>query len=813
MVAAGSRLLWLPFVHKLPAVLLSTLADVALGLLVVASAWQASRRSIYFARIVWISVAIASALWALSDIVGAVALAFAGFGAALEVFWQSTIIFYVVGIVLAVPLLQREDEEESGIDWLRTFDVAQLGILTFCAYLIFFYVPATTNSSEASRIHSFIALHLLRDGFLALGFLYRGWRSRAPALRRLQIGLAIFFVGYIASGSSIYFYVKASPWQIPLLDLLADIPLLFLLWLAVSWHMPAETAPPPQVTRSPQELFWAQSVPVVLPISVIALASRASAQYMRIAWTAVAASVMCYAGRLMVMHRREAEVQSRLRAVEERLAQAFRSSPAAITISRLSDGRYIDVNDRWLELMKLARQEVIGRTSTELGIWTHPTDRKRLTDALGAKGSVRDTAFDLQMAGRTVPALVSAELTEFDGEQAIIASVLDVSELAHATQQLRQAQKMEAVGRLAGGVAHDFNNLLTIISGYSELQLETTEAGDEVHRQAKEIRAAARRAASLTQQLLAFSRQQVLQPKILDLNEIIREMERMFARLIGEDVETRTVLAPDLGLIEADPGQIEQILMNLVVNSRDAMPHGGKLTIDTANSHLGPEYTVDHSYVMPGDYVRLAVTDTGIGMDAETCNRIFEPFYTTKEMGKGTGLGLSTVHGIVKQSGGHIEVYSELGHGTTFKIYLPRAKKASIRPRLEPQRSVGQRGSEKILLAEDDAQLRELAASVLVSNGYTVFPAADADEVDAICAQQSVDLLVTDVVMPKMSGKDIATRVSAHFPRAKTLYMSGYTTDAMVHHGVLNEGIFFLQKPFTPAALAAKVREVLDSDQ
>ena len=392
----------------------------------------------------------------------------------------------------------------------------------------------------------------------------------------------------------------------------------------------------------------------------------------------------------------------------------------------------------------------------------------------------------------------------------MVGFIADVTEQRDLELQLRQSQKMEAVGRLAGGVAHDFNNLLTIISGYSELLLESA-ASPGPRKQAEEIKSAAHRAASLTQQLLAFSRQQVLQPKVLDLNGIVREVERLLGRLIGEDIDLRTVLAPDLGLVEADPGQIEQILMNLVINSRDAMPRGGKLTIDTANAHLDRDYASDRRYVAPGDYVCLAVSDTGVGMDAETCSRIFEPFYTTKDVGKGTGLGLATVYGIVKQSRGHIEVYSAPGRGTTFKIYLPRTQRRSTGAATELQRTVKHGGSEKILLVEDDAQLRDLATAVLTSHGYTVFSAGDVNAVGAVCSGQQIDLLVTDVVMPHVSGKEIASQVIGHFPQVKVLYMSGYTTDAVVHHGVLEEGISFLQKPFSPATLAAKVREVLDA--
>jgi len=389
----------------------------------------------------------------------------------------------------------------------------------------------------------------------------------------------------------------------------------------------------------------------------------------------------------------------------------------------------------------------------------------------------------------------------------------DITEHSRLEEQFRQAQKMEAVGRLAGGIAHDFNNLLTVISSYSELLLEDLPAGDEARRDdLGQIKKAAGDAAALTRQLLAFSRQQVLAPRIIDLNEIVTGAGKMLQRLIGEDITLALVLAPELGWVKADPGQIEQVIMNLAVNARDAMPEGGKVTIETANVELDASYVLEHSAVVPGRYVQLVVSDTGIGMTEEVKRRLFEPFFTSKEVGKGTGLGLATVYGIVKQSGGSIWVYSEPGQGATFKIYLPRVDEAEARDRRPDAARPPARGNETVLFAEDAAPVRNVAREILERHGYTVLEAPNGRAALDIAAQRRgpIHLLLTDVVMPEMSGRQLADQLTALRPEIKVLYISGYTDDSIVRHGVLEAGIAYLQKPFTPEALARKVREVLD---
>ncbi|HEV2913751.1 MAG TPA: PAS domain S-box protein [Pyrinomonadaceae bacterium] len=379
-------------------------------------------------------------------------------------------------------------------------------------------------------------------------------------------------------------------------------------------------------------------------------------------------------------------------------------------------------------------------------------------------------------------------------------------------EQLRQSQKMEAVGRLAGGVAHDFNNLLTAINGYSDLTMRRLQSSDPLRQNIEEIKKAGNRAAALTRQLLAFSRKQVLQPKVLDLNMVISDLEKMLHRLIGEDIDLRVAVSPQLGSVKADPGQMEQVIMNLVVNARDAMPDGGKLTIKTKNVYLDEEYARHHIAVEPGHYVMLAISDNGCGMNEETRTRIFEPFFTTKVQGKGTGLGLSTVYGIVKQSRGNIWVYSEEGSGTTFKVYLPRVEEEvdAIQQTQQPRMSA--QGTETLLLVEDDEMVRHMVREVLELSGYRVLEASDGQTALVLFERyaEPIHLMLTDVIMPGMSGRTLADQVTRLRAETIILYMSGYTEDAIVHHGVLNKGVNFIEKPFTPDALARKVREVLD---
>ncbi|MBP3960846.1 response regulator [Gemmata sp. G18] len=447
----------------------------------------------------------------------------------------------------------------------------------------------------------------------------------------------------------------------------------------------------------------------------------------------------------------------------------------------------------------------------ELARRVHPDDRPRVDGALhrALAGVPFEIEHRLVVGERTKWVNVRGEpALDADGRIAgIIGVTQDVTERKRLEEHFRQAQKMEAFGQLAGGVAHDFNNLLTVINGYSDLLLGTVSAADRPSLDA--IRDAGERAAGLTAQLLAFSRRAVLEPKVLDPNTVVDETGRLLRRLIGEDISLVTSLDPAVSRVRADPGQVGQVLINLAVNARDAMPRGGQLTIETRDVELDEEYARVHTGVLPGRYVLTAVADTGTGMSGAVKERIFEPFFTTKEVGKGTGLGLATTYGIIKQSGGHIEVYSEIGVGTTFKVYLPVVDGGSASTSSDSV--VVRGGTESVLLVEDQVNVRTFALLALQTYGYAVTPATDGrDALYLVGAGAPVDLLVTDVVMPGMSGRELAEVLRHRYPGLKVLFTSGYTDDAVVRHGVLEADAAFLQKPYTPMALARKVREVLD---
>ena len=449
------------------------------------------------------------------------------------------------------------------------------------------------------------------------------------------------------------------------------------------------------------------------------------------------------------------------------------------------------------------------------GITPLPIDRYPLARALGGE-NITDAEIVVKPVEGNPRAVLCSGRPVFSANGTRIGAVLalhDMTEHRRLEGQLLQAQRMEAVGRLAGGIAHDFNNMLTAVISYSDLLLRDLDPGDTRHGDVAEISKAAHRAASLTRQLLVFSRQQVVQPWVVDLNESVAELEKMLARLIGADIALTTKLEPTLGRVKADPGQIEQIVMNLVVNARDAMPAGGQLTIETANVELDGSYAVAHAFTAPGRYVMLSVSDNGCGMSRETRQHIFEPFFTTKEPGKGTGLGLSTVYGIVRQAGGHLWVYSELDVGSTFKIYLPRVD-TPVSERVEPTGAPSIRtGSETILLVEDDAAVRGVAGRILRRSGYTVLEATNGVEALHICADPAVviDAIITDMVMPELGGREFACALNEFRPGARLIFMSGYTEDAVTRQSLLEPGAAFLEKPFTPDTLTRKLRGVLDA--
>jgi len=511
---------------------------------------------------------------------------------------------------------------------------------------------------------------------------------------------------------------------------------------------------------------------------------------------------------------RDAKARATLRATEASYATMVEHAPVPIYRST-PDGRILAVNDALVRLLGYASADEVLQLRMARDVYADPAERQRLLDRDVQSDRVYDELeatwkrqdgrlLTLQLSVRTIRnALGHVDYYE--------TFVHDLTEQRRLQTQLVQSQKMEAVGRLAGGIAHDFNNLLTVITTSCDLLLEDLAAADPKREDVEQVRQAADGATALTRQLLAFSRQQVLAPQVVDLGDVVHGVEKMLRRVIGEDIDLVTVLGAEAGAVKADVGQIEQVLMNLAVNARDAMPTGGKLTIETGNIEHDPDYAREQEAAAVSRFVMLAVSDTGVGMDEATKARIFEPFFTTKEPGKGTGLGLATVYGIVKQSGGFIWVYSEPGLGTTFKIYLPRVDAAPEAGVATPALTASLRGTETVLLVEDAAAVRSVTHQALSRQGYTVLDAPNGAEALRIAADHpgAIHLLLTDVVMPGISGRQLSDELTRLRPDTKVLFTSGYTDDAVVRHGVLESGIAYLQKPFTVDGLARKVREVL----
>ena len=472
-------------------------------------------------------------------------------------------------------------------------------------------------------------------------------------------------------------------------------------------------------------------------------------------------------------------------------------------------GRIVDVNRRCSELLGVPAPDLIGRSVID---FVAPESRETVARHVRSGSEALYEHLALRADGTQVPVEVQAKNVTIGGRALRVTALRDVSERRNLEEQVRLAQRMESIGRLAGGVAHDFNNLLTVILSLTKL------LGDSPNNEANaddlaQIQAAADRASTLTQQLLAFARRQIAKPEVIDLNVLVTTLDSMLHRIIGEDVTLTSVCTPDLGKVRADPGQIEQVLLNLVVNARDAMAGGGELTLETANVTLGDDYVAKHPEITAGEYVMVSVSDTGVGIDAATLPQIFEPFFTTKAPGRGTGLGLATCYGIVKQSGGSIWVYSEVGKGTIFKIYLPRVwDAASARQPAVATPAAG--GTETLLVVEDNDMVRRLAVRVLAARGYHVLEAGDGAEALRVYTAHpgQIDLVVTDVVLPLMSGKELADKLRQLRPGIKILYTSGYTENTIVHHGVVDADVHFLPKPYLPSDLAERVRAVLDKE-
>ncbi len=510
------------------------------------------------------------------------------------------------------------------------------------------------------------------------------------------------------------------------------------------------------------------------------------------------------------------QIMEALKEREERYERLFNSSYDAIGVHEIGEkngeGRFVEVNDAACIHFGYSREELLKMTPKDIDAKEVDEQRANAFKKLLETGHVIFETIHINKSGKKVPVEISSRLFESQGKRYILSIARNISDRKRMEQELQQAQKLESIGRLAGGIAHDFNNMLSVILGYTELAISQLPPQNSLYADFVEIKMAAERSKDLTRQLLAFARKQTVSPKVLNLNETIESMLKMLRRLIGDDIEL--IWSPSLNLwpIKIDPSQIDQILANLCVNARDAISDVGKITIETSIVTLDKNYTAEHLGCLPGDYILLAVSDNGCGMDKETVSKLFEPFFTTKELGKGTGLGLATIYGIVRQNNGCITVYSEPNHGTTFKIYLPKYQGLNIDSPLTNNVQISNKGSETILVVENESSVLKLTFAMLNHEGYKVLAASLPSEAIQIAEtyKQNINLLITDVVMPEMNGKELAKKLLSFFPNLKILFMSGYTANVIAHHGVLDEGVHFLHKPFSLQSLTFKVREVLD---
>jgi two-component system, cell cycle sensor histidine kinase and response regulator CckA len=718
--------------------------------------------------------------------------------------------FFFAFSPMLVALLLTPARESRSIDWERTLDFVQAGIVLLTAFLYFFLIPAWQQPFP-DQVDKLIYLRFnLRNGLLFLAFGVRALLSTPKALRQVYGRMSVFLFCYgIFGGLANYAWITWGAHTGTPEDLAWELPFVIATILAATWRAEpaAEAEPEPRGIRA---LFTVHLLPTLVPLLVLGMAYRIGREQLSLAFISVLASVLCYSARLALTHHRQLQGSQALKEAETRFRLLFASNPHPMWVFAQDTLEFLEVNEAAVKHYGYSRQEFLHLKTANLRPREDVPVGLRSLHEEGRSTPSADDCHHQTKDGRILTVAVTAQKLQFGGRKAELVVAEDITEKLHLEDQLRQSQKMEAVGTLAGGVAHDFNNLLTVITGYTRLLQDHLQNNEQVMGQLRHIEKAADRAGSLTRQLLAFSRRQVLQPTLINLSETVQGMGKMLRRVIGEDVELITATAADLSPIKADPGQIEQVIMNLAINAREAMPRGGRLVFETANVTLDREQLRDRPEAQPGEYVMLGVSDTGCGMDDTTKAHLFEPFYTTKK-GKGTGLGLSTVYGIVKQSGGHISVTSTPGEGTEFRIYLPRVRQlaasgSEIRPRTVLK------GNETVLLVEDDDELRELSRRILKMNGYEVLAAGRDSEAEQICLNYKgeIHVMLTDVIMPGTAGPELALKLAKLRPAMKVLYMSGYTDNAMAKLGTLEPGTAFLQKPFSPTALAQKIRQVLD---
>jgi PAS domain S-box-containing protein len=796
--------------------LLANLIQLGFGALAAAAAWHASLRSSGFVKTFWRLQASGFVIWMAAQ--GLATVYDSVLHKSLNEPWPSDILYFLwmTPAFLSLFLNTRQDRESR--DWQEWLDFIQVGILVAALYLFTFEVPAHWQRRGVPITEIALMVEWSRDALLVSTFAFRAIGAQTKEIRSLFGRMAIFFLCY-ASAECPYLYhqvvdqVRPGTWW--------DLPWSFALGVGA---VLIATCPYTEIRRNLEpapvrETDWRRLriflrlVPLAFPLVVLLMAAHIAEEQLALAVVAVLASFTCSSVRIVLTERQQRRASEALEERNALLKSIFDGTGDALFIKDL-EGRYVIANQTYADTMCTTVEAISGKSADQL--IDAATAKQLMEKDRAVMESGRGQSFEYELTIKDRPrTFLTTKAPHRDASGRIIGVigvVRDITEYRAMEERLRQSQKMEAIGTLAGGVAHDFNNILMVISGYGSVLADALASDPKLRGHIEQIQKASERAASLTRQLLAFSRKQAIQPVPLNLNEIVTGIEKLLHRLISENIHISTKLSPDLGTVLADAGQIEQVILNLAVNARDAMPQGGRFTLETRNAEFANS-GVTPSHMKPGRYVEFIVTDTGIGMGVDVQARVFEPFFTTKPAGKGTGLGLSTVYGIVQQANGHVTFTSQPGGGTTFRIYLPRIDSAQSAAAPPDARGAALDGSETVLLVEDDASVCELVRAVLTSHGYTVLSARRPNEAEALCEanRDRIDLLLSDVVMPEMSGAELAKRLTVHNSRMKILFMSGYIDDSLIRQGIQEKEVAFLQKPFSPLNLAKKVREVLGS--
>ncbi|ABF39938.1 PAS/PAC sensor hybrid histidine kinase [Candidatus Koribacter versatilis Ellin345] len=781
------------------------------GVLAGIACWRASERSQQYPRMFWQFSAVTFGFWSIASLIDS-SYDLLGNGLIDPPLWVALVIFLSTAPMFIAALMGGGKSEER-VHWDVILDVAQLLILIVAVHIMLVAIPSMTQSVERGAVHRLILLAAWR-GALALALTMRAAFSKSLAIRRLLAPVAAAMSLFAVASSVGNFADRFQIWnEVRWFDLAWTIPFALVAVAASLWRERGRVGVQSELTADSAPVFIIYLPALAIPVILLSLYSTIVFEQVVVGLTAMFVSVAFFTMRVLVAQRRQDQMLQQLANSERRYRRLFEDNMAAVYRST-PDGQITDCNQAFCDMFGYTKEEIANGSAARLYAGGKVEREATLRD-LRTHGQQRSVQVAYRRKdGSLIHTLGHrAMVVDRDGMEMIEGTLIDMTQRRSLELQLQQSQKMESLGTMAGGVAHDFNNLLTVIGGYSAMQMANLDANDPNHEYATEIKAASDRAAGLTRQLLAFSRQQVMEERPVILNSLIRDFEKFLRRLVGEDVQLRTSFDLELGTVRTDPGQMEQVLMNLTSNARDAMPLGGTIRIETANVVLNERSLERNPIVVPGGYARLSVSDDGIGMEEATIAHIFEPFFTTKAVGKGTGLGLATTYGIVKQSRGYIEVQSSPGAGSRFDVYLPLIGRDGAGKSGDTRTAVA-RGTETILLVEDDVQLRSMSVTLLQSCGYNVLTADDPREIEKLCERhgERIDLLLTDVVMPHLSGSEVAKRVAAKVPAIKILFMSGYPTHSKLDRTALEASGSFLQKPFAPAVLAAKVREVLDQE-